>query len=297
MSRQLPRTTTLAAGLAGLLALGALLGWGAIGGDDEEPAKSESASTSAPTEEPAEKPELPAADDLPELEEGFEAIAPGELLGRIAEAQRAAGSWEVSSVATSAGEESPPVLQQLMYTDSGANFRIQMAADDKEIEGGLVEGLYVDENFYLKGLNPKKWSQRWYQVPNDDRVLASFQSMLQGSTAASLTAFGEPAGYEVVGIEDATELDDDVVRTVHYRLQVDPSAAMGASGATEELLTLDIWVDAEDRPVQIESSIASGEDEYSSALYYSDYGKEFELSAPARSDVTKRRPPAMRVKE
>lgn len=281
MSQQLPRSTALAAALTGVLALGALLGWGLVGGDDGGDAGASAE----------------GAQELPELDEGFEAIPQAEFFATISQAQQDAKSWETSSVATQGGQEGPTSLIQLMYTDEGPRFRVQMEADRKEVRDGLVEGLYVGETFYLKGLNPAKWDETWYQVPNDDQLLASFESMLQGSVASSLEAFGEPKSFEVVGVEEVTELDDDAVRAAHYRIEVDPSATMGGQGVTEELLTLDIWVDEHDRPVQVESQIRSGDQEMGSALYYSDYGKDFQLEEPAARDVTERRPPSMRQPE
>lgn len=294
MARRTPGSTTLLAGLAGILVLAGLLGWGMLGDerdDRDEPAEATAEVADAPSEDtPAEAEEQP----LPELEEGFEAIAAADFFRTIAEAQQAAGSWEVSSVVVADGEETPVVRQQLSYHDDGADFRIQMPVDENQVEDGVVEGLYVDEVFYLKGLNPARWDENWYQVPNDDEILATFESTLQGTAAANFATYGEPTSYEVVGIEDVTELDDDVVRAVHYRIEIDPSTAMGASAGQGEMLTMDLWVDGDDRPVQVESVVSSGGEEYRSALYYSDYGADFDLAAPAPAAVTERRPPSMR---
>ncbi|WP_235736335.1 hypothetical protein [Nocardioides alcanivorans] len=293
MSRQFPRSTAVVAGLTGAVVLAALLGWGAIGGDDED-AGAKGSENSATSDEPGDRTE---PEELPELEEGFTAIPAAELLPTIAEAQQNAKSWTVTLDGESAGTPTPQALQEIQFTDTGATFRIQMAVTNDLATESVVEGLYVDETFYLKGFNPKKWDQAWYQLPNDDQLLASFESMLQGATASNLMKLGEPSEYEVVGIEDVQELDDDVVRAVHYKLTVDPSAAMGAQGVTEDMQYLDIWVDAENRPVQVNSLITSGGDDYRSTLFYSEYGKDFGLVAPAKKDVTDRRPPAMKAAE
>ncbi|WP_110206752.1 hypothetical protein [Nocardioides daejeonensis] len=274
MSSQFPRSTALTAGVAGLVALGALLGWGYLGDkdDDTRPAAGSS------------------AEALPELPGDFQAIPAKELFATVASAQRAAGGWEVSSVAEMAGEKTPTTLQQVAITDNGADFRIEMT-----IDGTLVEGLWIDQVFYLQGFNPKKWAESWYRVPDDEAQQSQFATMVEASSAASLTAFGEPATYDVVGVEQVSELDDDVVEAVHYRVTVDPSSLSGQQGAAAgEAFTIDLWVDAEDRPVQVDSTLSSGGQDYRTTLFYSDYGKDFGLAAPARGDVTERTPPAMR---
>lgn len=288
MSHRTPRSTLFAAGAVGVLVLGGMLGLGFIGGDDDAPGAESAETAGFDGTTVGGGPE-----ELPELEGGFEPIAAADIFETIATAQRDAGSWEVSSLVITNGEETPVARQQLTYHDDGADFLIQLPADEKEVEGGLVEGLYVDGSFYLKGLNPSGWDERWYVVPDDDQMLVTFESTLQSSSAANLGSYGEPTAFEVVGVEDVTELDDDVVRAVHYRLEFDPSASLGDQAEGDERLMMDLWVDAEDRPVQVETVISSGGQEYTSALYYSDYGADFGLAAPADDDVTDRRPKAM----
>lgn len=289
MSHRTPRSTLFAAGAVGVLALGGMLGLGFIGGDDDTPNEEGSAETTDADGTVTGG----GSEDLPELEDGFEAIPAADIFGVIAKAQEDAGSWEVSSLVITNGEETPVARQQLSYREGGADFLIQLPADEEQVEGGLVEGLYVDGSFYLKGLNPSGWDERWYVVPDDDQMLVTFESTLQSSSAANLSSYGEPTVFDVVGVEDVTELDEDTVRAVHYRLEFDPSVSLGAEASGDERLVMDLWVDAEDRPVQVETVISSGGQEYTSALYYSDYGADFDLAAPDDDNVTDRRPKSM----
>lgn len=234
----------------------------------------------------------PAGAGAAELGEGFEAIQADELFATVAAAQREAGSWEVSSVAQMAEGDLPTATQQIDLLGDQVRFRVLM-----EVRGRAVEGRWVDEAFYLKDLNPKRWVP-WYQMPDDENTRGYLASLVEASDANSLARLGEPATYEVLGIEDVTELDDDVVRTAHYRVGIDPSGMAGAQAAdpaTAPSLTIDMWVDAEDRPVQVRTTLVSAGEEFTTTLFFSDYGADFDITAPAADEVTDEVPPLMKA--
>ncbi len=243
--------------------------------------------------------EAPAADlagtgiptELPDLDEGFEAIAADQLFATVAGAQRAAGSWEVSSVARVAEGNLPTATQQIALVGDQVRFRVLMQVQDR-----AVEGRWVDEIFYLKGLNPRRWVP-WYQMPDDENTRSYLNALVEASDADSLSRLGEPATYDVVGLEDVTEIDDDVVRAAHYRVGIDPGDLTGGEEETSDVppsLTIDLWVDAQDRPVQVQTTLVSQGEEFTTTLFFSDYGASFDISAPAAADVTEEIPPLMR---
>lgn len=277
MPRTAQRSVLLLPAAVALVVIALLLVMVTMGQDDDPTSSAEPTAAGLPTE-------------LPELDEGFEAIAPAELFATVAAAQRSAGSWEVASVAQMSQGELPTATQQIVLDGDQIRFRVLMQVQDRQ-----VEGRWVDETFYLKGLNPKKWAP-WYQMPDDESTRAYLAALVEASDADSLSRLGDPASYEVVGIEDVTELDDDALRAVHYRVGIDPSSLAGAEqepAGTPPSLTVDMWVDADDRPVQVQTTLVSQGEEFTTTLFFSDYGAAFDISAPGAGQVTDEVPPAM----
>lgn len=278
MSRQPSASSALQAAAAAVLVIGVLLLL-VVSGDRsaEEPGSGSGDSASAG----------PAAgvQDVSglELPGGFDPIPADEFFTTVTGAQKAAGTWTVVSTAESGGEASAPANQDVQVTASGVDVRISMQGSF-----GPVEALWVDETFFVKGLTPP--GKPWLKPDGEGQV----GELLAGLVAYSdpeqfLGAIREPAGFQLVGVEDT-----DAGRAAHYRIRIDAQSFLGDERATaEDSIEMDMWVDEQDRPVQVVTVSDVGGSQLRSTLIYSDYGQELELTAPPARQVTTTLPPGL----
>ncbi|CAM3335453.1 hypothetical protein NODU109028_12315 [Nocardioides dubius] len=225
-----------------------------------------------------------------QVPDGFSSIEAEEIFSTIAQAQKDAGSWQVTSVSTVQGQQQPSGVVQVQLKGEQKTFRISMTT-----QAGVIEGLWDGERFYEKSPNGDA-AKPWYVYPEETfnpDALASLTSDIEAMTK----------GYdivedEVVGSETVTDLEGNETEAVQYRLVIEPSAdatAAGVDPATQRF-QLDLWLDADNRPVQLQSTDLGAEASAQSAsqmtTYYSQYGETFDLTAPAADQVTDKAPTA-----
>lgn len=274
MSRQLSVSSTVQAAVMAVLVVGILLLLVVSGHLSEE-----SGTAASDGERPASAGHVQDVSDL-DLPGEFEPIPAAGFFQKITESQRDAGSWQVVSTAESGGQTAPPASQDVKVTQKGVDVRIAMQGSF-----GPVEALWVDQQFYVKGLTPR--AKPWLKPDAKGRVQRLFSGLIAYSDPDQfLGELRDPASFEVVGVEDTDE-----GKAVRYRIGLDPaSLGAGEEAAEEDTIEMDMWVDAEDRPVQVVTVSEVGGAELRSTLVYSDYGKPVELAPPPAGLVTTKLP-------
>lgn len=275
MSRQLSVSSTVQAAVMAVLVVGILLLLVVSGHLSEEDAGTSSDGDTRP----ASAGSVQDVSDL-DLPGAFAPIPADEFFGTVTDAQRAAGTWSVVSTAESGGQTAPPASQDVKVTPKGVDVRIAMQGSF-----GPVEALWVGQEFYVKGLTPR--AKPWLKPDAKGRVQQLFAGLIAYSDPDQfLGELRDPATFEVVGVEDTDEGE-----AVHYRIGLDP-ASLGASeeAAEEDTVEMDMWVDEQDRPVQVVTVSEVGGADLRSTLVYSDYGKTVEFTPPPAGLVTTKLP-------
>ncbi|MDT0200747.1 hypothetical protein [Nocardioides sp. AE5] len=268
----LPRSTALQAAAAAVLVLGVLLLLVLQGGSGDDAGNEEGGPVSVPARE---------------LEQGMTSIASDEFFETVIAAQRAAGTWNVLSVSTVDGRSMQPSVQQ-----------VSLAGDDPAIRTvfdsgvGTVEALYIGGDFYVKGFSGTETP--WWKVEPDGEAGQLVTWLAQAADPTRfLSSLKEFRSFEVVGVEDvATAEEGTTVTAVHYRLTLDPPGE-NVAGTEATPMEMDMWVDADDRPVRVETAVEGGGQRLETTLFYVLYGEKVDIEAPPADQVTTETPPEL----
>lgn len=259
MSSRLPTPSTIRGAVIGAVVLGVLLLSVIVLGDDK--------------------------DDTSDLRDGFHALSADEFSDAILDAQRDAGSWRYEQV-TSQGGEAGQLWEGEQLWD-GETTTLRYGAKD---ESGtyIVEARLVDGEFYLKGAETPG-TKPWWKL---DKIRgrdsdALVESMTRDSDPVRRAAvFADPEAFELVGVEDL-----ESGPAAHYRLEVSPEAVREATGVpipgeagTNRLF--DVWLDQDDRLVKMVSPVDIAGLESSETVTFSDYGADFDITAPPADEIT-----------
>lgn len=295
MSRSLPRSSALQAGLAALLVIGVLLLLVVAGHNRQESTQDTGQDSSV----------VPAR----ELEDSMTSIASDKLFETVTAAQRAAGTWFVISASEQDGQSMAPSVQEISLEGDQPAIRTSF---DSGL--GTIEALYVGKQFYIKGFTGKE--KPWWKVSTDDTASRLIQSLTPYADPTEfLSSMTSPKKFEIIGVEEIEALQakpgDDIegesaskVRTVHYRMQIEalgekaPGTDEGATGETPSAATpmqMDMWVDAQDRPVRVETVVSSQGQRLTTRLYYGLYGEPVTIEVPRSEEITTE-PPAQLAK-
>ncbi|MFS3127149.1 hypothetical protein ACLM5J_01945 [Nocardioides sp. Bht2] len=261
MSRNIPARTAVVAVTVAVLAVALLLGltlWGKHAQDEQ----GEGGAMKVPA--------------------GFTAIDADKIFETIADAQADAGSWQVTTLAQVQGQEQASNVVQVERRGDVQAFRIQMPNP----AGGVLEGLWDGTTFFEK--NPQgSGATTWYSYPAGtfnaealNRLSTDVAGLQEGFTTIEA---------KVVGTEVITDLQDREVKTVKYRVILEPSEDAAAPGVdpTVQRVQIELWLDSKNRPVQLQSAAPTSGSE--TTTYYSDYGKSFDIQAPSADQVTERK--------
>jgi hypothetical protein len=98
--------------------------------------------------------------------------------------------------------------------------------------------------------------------------------------------FADPAVFNVVGVEDI-----ESGPAVHYRVEVSAEAVRKATGVpvpgeAGKNRRFDVWLDKKDRLVRLVSPVEIGELKLSETITFSDYGADFEITAPPADEIS-----------
>ena len=261
MSTRLPRTSTIRAAVIAAGVLGVLLVSVVVLGtrDDDN-----------------------GASDLPD---GFHALSAGEFSDAILDAQREAGSWRYVEVTERAGQAGQ-VWEGEQEWD-GATTSLRYGAKD-ESGDFIVEARLVDGEFYLRGAQTTG-TKPWWKL---DKIRgresdALVESMSRDSDPERRAAiFADPAVFRLIGVEDL-----EAGPAVHYRIEVTPEAVREATGVpipgeagTNRLF--DVCLDQDDRLVKMVSPVEVAGLKASETVTFSDYGADFDITAPPADEIT-----------
>lgn len=211
---------------------------------------------------------------------GFTAIEGDDIFATIAEAQQEAGSWEVATVAYVQGQAQPNSVVQVDDSGEKQVFTVRLTT-----QGGVAEGIWDGSTFYEK--NPQgTGAEQWFSYPEGTLDEAALKG-LSTDVAASAEDF-TIIETKVVGSEVITDLDDHEIDTVKYRVIMEPKGDAAAAGVdpSAQRVQVDLWLDEENRPIQVRGIATSSSSE--TTTLYSKYGESFDIKAPSPDQVTER---------
>ncbi len=219
------------------------------------------------------------------LPEGFSAIPEDVFVERVFGAQRAEQSWHMEQQKSVNG--TPGTLIRIDTEEGGERTDASLEISRQDGSTVPLRVIAIDGVYYAKGLNTAKpW---WQADPSDGEAQATavqtFAELLASQTSENLgDAIDE---VELVGPDSV-----DGVTTAHYRLHLtQPVAAPPGSTPVptpegQPEATLDVWVDAQDRPIKLVSTAVLEGSEVVYTTTYSSYGAPFGIKAPPANQVT-----------
>lgn len=224
------------------------------------------------------------------LPEGFTEIPEDVFVERVFGAQRAEASWHMEQEKSVNG--TPGTLIRLDTESGGERVHASMEIARPDGTTAPLQVIAIDDVYYAKGLNSERpW---WKADPAAGQAQAtaaqSFEELLAVQTSGDL-------GDAVTGIELVGPDRVDGVTTAHYRLRLtQPVAAPPGSTPTatpegQPEATLEVWVDARDRPIRLVTTTVVDDAEVVVATTFSSYGADFGISPPPARQVTSAVPP------
>ncbi len=224
-------------------------------------------------------------DDASDLRDGFHALSADEFADAMLAAQRKAGSWRYVEVTSREGQAGQ-VWEGEQHWDGEAT-TLRYGAKD-EAGNYILEARLVDGEFYLRGAETPG-EKPWWRL---DKIRgqesdALVESMSRDSDPVRRAAiFANPAVFRLIGVEDL-----ESGPAVHYRIEVTAEAVREASGlpvpgeaGTNRLF--DVWLDKDDRLVRMDSPVDIAGLEASETVTFSDYGVDFDITAPPADEIT-----------
>lgn len=203
-----------------------------------------------------------------------------EFAQRISEAAEESSSAHVRMELISSGLVTTSE-GQVDYTGDEPAVAMTMnapALGDRAIESRLLEG-----TMYLAVPNAQGKTGIWYRVDLDDPdnpMGDSLGSMEALDPRATIDSFGEGLQKVVyVGEEEVEGID-----TEHYEVTGETSSVTGGEGGEQlpETLTYDVWLDDEDRMVQMEADL---DEQGSMTLTMTEWGESVDIEAPPADQV------------
>lgn len=169
---------------------------------------------------------------------------------------------------------------QVDYTGEEPAMTMSMQAPalgDRAIESRLLEG-----TMYLAVPDRQGETGIWYRVDLDDpnNPMAGNLGPEAIDPRATIDSFGE-------GLQKVVYVGDDQIEgidTEHYEVTGETSSVTGGEDTPElpETLTYDVWLDDEDRMVQMEADL---DDQGSMTLTMTKWGEAVEVEAPPSDQV------------
>jgi hypothetical protein len=262
------RTSTLAAAAISLLVLAVLVLFVALGSGDDEPDGDAGE----------------AGDSVPS---GFQRIPEDIFFERIFGSQRTAGSWHFEQEKTIGGMTGVTLSVDTEIGSGVAEHaaKTTFCCDQKSGEVVPIDVIVADGVYYAKIADAQAW---WRLDPTKDARAAELARVLSG-----LISQDTSAGLQEV-VQSNTVVGPDLVDgvdTVHYNLTIaDPAPAAPPTDATAPanpaIAFVDVWVDADDRPVKMVLTVGDGRQELVTTTTYSRYGEDFPIAAPPAGQVT-----------
>lgn len=262
MSSRLPSTSTIRAGVIALVVLGVLLLSMVVLGtrDDHE-------------------------DSASDLRDGFHALSVDEFSDAMLDAQREAGSWRYEEITSRDGQEGQ--LWEGEQEWDGKTTTLRYGAKDDSGEY-VVEARLVDGEFYLRGQDTPGRNPWWKldKIGGRDSD-ALVESMSKDSDPVRRAAiFADPAVFRLVGVEDL-----ESGPAVHYEIEVTPEAVREATGLpvpgeAGQNRRFELWLDKDDRLMKMVSPVEVAGLEASETVTFSDYGADFDITAPPAEQIT-----------
>lgn len=220
------------------------------------------------------------------LPEGFSRVPEDVFFERVFGAQKAGGSWQIEQVQTRGGQPMSSYEATSEIVNGGLDTDVTVSWPQGEevvdLEVRVIDGIY-----YVKGFETQK---PWWKVdPTSDPVaLGTAQQIDRYITQVTDAAEIQPL-VEKVTLVGPDNIDG--ITTAHYRVDIAPAADLIKSAPKDSSTIVDVWVDAEDRPVRSVTTVTWGEEELVTTTDFRKYGEDFPLEAPAAAEVTTERPP------
>jgi hypothetical protein len=258
-----PRRLSLAAACSSVCLLVLLTG---CGGSDSNDDSSSSATTSDGSS---------AAASLTKANLGQE----------IRDAQADAGSAHVEATVEAAGQ-TLDLAGDVAHLDTPESPTFDFAADaggDQDFRLLVVDGTLYVSGSGISSRGGKKWVKSDISDP-DNPIAQIFQTANPGNFSSYLQG--------VTDFQDKGAETVDGVDTEHYSVTVDTNEMLAANPVFKgqsvsqlglpEKLTSELYVDDENRPVEIAVDLAAAG---AFEVHFSDYGKDVSVQAPPADDV------------
>lgn len=219
-----------------------------------------------------------------ELAGGFTTIPEDEFFATVTKAQKASGGWH-QAMAVDENDQTVALLSEDIWMNGQDPV---MRGTTRGPDGPLV-ALYVDGAVYLKGV--KGQAKPWWKVPDKPAFASLLAFADQGLFLDSVEELEE---FEVVGVEQIDGENPDgapgKVPAVHYTVEVAAQVDDGQGGTTTQPVTMNFWLDQQDRPVQVLTTYTLDGVATETSLVYSDYGGVAPIKAPPAHRVTTKVP-------
>lgn len=221
---------------------------------------------------------------------GFDEVPADVFVERVFGAQRAEESWHMEQQKTVNG--TPGTLIRLDTEGGGERTQASIQISRPDGSTAPLQVIAIEGVYYAKGLNSERpW---WRADPADGQVQAT-----AAQTFADLLAVdtSEDLGDAVTDVELLGPDSVEGVTTAHYRLDLTqpvaapPGATPSAMPDGQPEATLEVWVDAGDRPIRLVLTSVVEDAEVTVTTTFSRYGAEFAISAPPARQVTSAIPP------
>lgn len=208
-----------------------------------------------------------------------------EFAERISEAAGESSSAEIDMELTSSGLVTT-TQGQVDYTGDEPAIAMAMnapAIGDQEIRTTLVDG-----TMYLSMPGQQASGSVWYRIDLDDpnNPLADLMGGMEAiDPRQSIESFGKGLTKVVYRGEESVE----GVETKHYEVTGETSsvtsgtgAGKGAASKLPDTLTYDVWLDEEDRLIQMEADL---DQQGSMSLTMTEWGEPVDVAAPPEDQV------------
>lgn len=282
------RTQLVRASIAATLSSALLLS-GCGGGDDGKDAgKKDSQETSSATSSPsgsATATDGATTDGGSSAGTGSGALDKDTFFKTIADAQKQAGSYKASGTTTTQGAS--------VTTSSEARYDGDelLAHSETSPKGGQqFESVLAGGVIYLQGAGLPVPAGKWLKFDPKDKSNASSPLaplLALADPQKQLAVFGSPKDLTLVGDENVEGVD-----TSHYRVTVDSAAFAKNAGLPAEAgkllppeLTIDLWLDADARPIKMRQEFEIQGSKSTTEQVYSGYGADVTIDVPADKDT------------
>lgn len=270
--------------LTTLVLMSASCGGDADTATDDSPASETSSSTDDSTDDSTDE---PAVDETEEASGDLEELAADEFYPAVMAAMQEAESMGFS-ITTTGGPASTEMSGVMEYGDDG----IAMKASSTGAQA--MEIVLVDKILYISGAGlPVTEGKKWFSVDMSDPNSIFGQLGKATDPTFMFKAMESPKTFELVGTEEI-----DGVETNHYNVVMDTAIYAEALSLPAEVsklmpkeIGIEMWVDAENRPVQFhqELEVPSGTGTPTTSTTdgrYFDFGTDVEVEAPPADEVS-----------